>query len=150
MAKQVLKRDRHHLDFVIRHSPASPKPSPGGSLQSALIATDARLTELVKNIDVADRVALDTEADSLHSYREKLCLLQISVPAAVSARGYNDFIGSAGWSRSGATAPGAGTQGNCSAWRRLRSADVTARLEFHRVYDLRYADCGASPWHSRI
>src|SRR6266576_1549233 len=92
MANQLLKRDRHHLDFVIRHSPAAPKPSQGGSLQSALIATDARLTELVKNIDVADRVALDTEADSLHSYREKLCLLQISVPAAVSARGYNDFI----------------------------------------------------------
>ncbi len=92
MAKQLLKRDRHHLDFVIRHSPAAPKPSQGGSLQSSLIATDARLTELVKNIDVADRVALDTEADSLHSYREKLCLLQISVPAAVSARGYYDFI----------------------------------------------------------
>jgi ribonuclease D len=92
MAKQLLKRDHHHLDFVIRHSPAAPKPSQGGSLQSALIATDARLTELVKNIDVADRVALDTEADSLHSYREKLCLLQISVPAAVTARGYNDFI----------------------------------------------------------
>src|SRR6266480_4445356 len=83
MAKQLLKRDRHHLDFVIRHSPAAPKPSQGGSLQSALIATDARLTELVKNIDVADRVALDTEADSLHSYREKLCLLQLSVPSAV-------------------------------------------------------------------
>ena len=92
MAKQLLKRDHHQLDFVIRHSPAAPKPSQGGSLQSSLIATDARLTELVKNIDVADRVALDTEADSLHSYREKLCLLQISVPAAVSARGYNDFI----------------------------------------------------------
>jgi len=92
MAKQLLKRDHHHLDFVIRHSSAAPKQSQGGSLQSSLIATDARLTELVKNIDVADRVALDTEADSLHSYREKLCLLQISVPAAVSARGYNDFI----------------------------------------------------------
>src|SRR5206468_11911305 len=30
---------------------------------------------------IADRVAVDTEADSLHSYREKLCLLQISIPA---------------------------------------------------------------------
>jgi ribonuclease D len=27
------------------------------------------------------RIAIDTEADSLHCYREKLCLLQISVPA---------------------------------------------------------------------
>jgi len=51
-------------------------------LQSRLIATDAQLTELLKKIDVADRVAIDTEADSLHCYREKLCLLQISVPAA--------------------------------------------------------------------
>src|SRR5215472_16669437 len=48
-----------------------------------VIATDARLSELLKNIDAADRVALDTEADSLHSYREKLCLIQISVPSAV-------------------------------------------------------------------
>ncbi len=78
MAKQLLKRTHHRSDFVIpssldiRHS----------SLQSRLIATDARLTELLKKIDVADRVAIDTEADSLHCYREKLCLLQISVPAA--------------------------------------------------------------------
>src|SRR5436190_24091911 len=46
-----------------------------------VIATDARLPELLKKIDAADRVALDTEADRLHSYREKLCLIQISVPA---------------------------------------------------------------------
>src|SRR5213594_1073947 len=78
MAKQLLKRTHHRSDFVIpssldiRHS----------SLESRLIATDARLRELLKKIDVADRVAIDTEADSLHSYREKLCLLQISVPAA--------------------------------------------------------------------
>src|SRR5947199_3720288 len=78
MAKQLLKRTHHRSDFVIpssldiRHS----------SLESRLIATDAQLTELLKKIDVADRVAIDTEADSLHCYREKLCLLQISVPAA--------------------------------------------------------------------
>ena len=78
MAKQLLKRTHHRSDFVIpssldiRHS----------SLQSRLIATDAQLTELLKKIDMADRVAIDTEADSLHCYREKLCLLQISVPAA--------------------------------------------------------------------
>ena len=45
-----------------------------------VIASDATLLELLKKIDTADRVAVDTEADSLHSYREKLCLIQISVP----------------------------------------------------------------------
>lgn len=48
-----------------------------------VIASDATLPELLKKVDAAGRVALDTEADSLHSYREKLCLLQISVPSAV-------------------------------------------------------------------
>ena len=45
-----------------------------------VIASDATLPDLLKHIGPADRVALDTEADSLHSYREKLCLIQISVP----------------------------------------------------------------------
>ena len=81
---QTTKRrsgDFRHSGFVI--------PS---SLRLDLIATDPELTQLVCKINAADRIALDTEADSLHSYREKLCLLQISVPAAVSARGSNDFI----------------------------------------------------------
>ena len=47
-----------------------------------VIVSGARLHELLKKIDVSNRVALDTEADSLHSYREKLCLIQISVPSA--------------------------------------------------------------------
>jgi ribonuclease D len=46
-----------------------------------VITDAARLASLVEQIESADRVAVDTEADSLHSYREKLCLLQISVPA---------------------------------------------------------------------
>jgi ribonuclease D len=77
MMKQGSERAVRHSDFdirssfVIRHS----------SLRSRLIATDSQLTELLKKIDAAGRVALDSEADSLHSYREKLCLLQISVPA---------------------------------------------------------------------
>ena len=62
------------------------------SLQSSLIATDAQLTGLLKKIRIVDRIALDTEADSLHSYREKLCLLQINVPAANNVCGYGDFI----------------------------------------------------------
>jgi ribonuclease D len=47
-----------------------------------VVITSARqLTDLVNVIKHHDRVAIDTEADSLHCYREKLCLLQISVPA---------------------------------------------------------------------
>jgi ribonuclease D len=50
-----------------------------------VITDAARLANLIEQIEFADRVAIDTEADSLHSYREKLCLLQISVPAAAVA-----------------------------------------------------------------
>jgi len=88
MTKQPLKRAHRHSDFdipssfVLRDS----------SLQSNLVATDTRLAELLKKIEAADRVALDTEADSLHSYREKLCLLQISVSVAANANGHDDFI----------------------------------------------------------
>jgi len=57
-----------------------------------LIASTGHLSDLLSQMTAADRVAVDTEADSLHSYREKLCLLQISVPAATNARGDNDFI----------------------------------------------------------
>jgi ribonuclease D len=44
-----------------------------------LIANAAQLAELLSKIEQTDRAAIDTEADSLHCYREKLCLLQISV-----------------------------------------------------------------------
>src|SRR5436309_1706857 len=76
VSKQLSKRAHRHSDFVslsslgVRHS----------SFRSDLIATDAGLSELLKKIEAADRVGIDIEADSLHSYREKLCLLQISVP----------------------------------------------------------------------
>src|SRR5438067_5759571 len=49
----------------------------------SVIAGTRELASLISLIEAADRVALDTEADSLHSYREKLCLLQITVPHAV-------------------------------------------------------------------
>jgi ribonuclease D len=48
-----------------------------------VIASVQQLTDLIRQIQVADRIAVDTEADSLHSYREKLCLIQISVLSAV-------------------------------------------------------------------
>jgi ribonuclease D len=45
------------------------------------VITSARqVANLIAQIDPHHRVALDTEADSLHCYREKLCLLQISIP----------------------------------------------------------------------
>jgi ribonuclease D len=44
-----------------------------------VIATSSQLRELLPELESVDRVAIDTEADSLHCYREKLCLLQISI-----------------------------------------------------------------------
>lgn len=60
---------KSHSDFVI--------PS---SLATGLISSADQLNELVSILDGHERVALDTEADSLHCYREKLCLLQLSLP----------------------------------------------------------------------
>ena len=92
MTKQLVKRAHYHSDFIIPSS----LDIGHSSLRSGFVATDATLAELVREIDAADRVALDTEADSLHSYREKLCLLQISAPAASNPEGFrrscNDFI----------------------------------------------------------
>jgi len=45
-----------------------------------VIANAPQLRELLPLFKSVDRVAIDTEADSLHCYREKLCLLQISTP----------------------------------------------------------------------
>jgi len=44
-----------------------------------LITTSAALDEFLGDLARYDRVALDTEADSLHCYFEKLCLIQISL-----------------------------------------------------------------------
>ncbi len=43
------------------------------------VDTDARMEQALRILDAARSVALDTEADSLHSYHEKVCLIQISV-----------------------------------------------------------------------
>jgi ribonuclease D len=84
-----------HSGFVIpsssdiRHS----------SLPRDLIASATQLAELLPQIESVDRVAIDTEADSLHCYREKLCLVQISLPLpdVVVPRLRDD----AGWEPSG-------------------------------------------------
>ena len=56
--------------------------APAKSASNDVIASEQKLADLIRQIQAADRIAIDTEADSLHSYREKLCLVQISVPSA--------------------------------------------------------------------
>jgi ribonuclease D len=64
--------------FVIRHSSFVIPLS--FVILRGVITSAAQLAKLLPNIEAVDQVAIDTEADSLHSYREKLCLLQVSVP----------------------------------------------------------------------
>ena len=45
-----------------------------------MIADQGRLDALVSSVIDSPWVAIDTEADSLHAYPEKLCLMQISLP----------------------------------------------------------------------
>jgi ribonuclease D len=45
-----------------------------------VIDTAERLHEAIQELERASWIALDTEADSLHAYPEKLCLLQLSHP----------------------------------------------------------------------
>jgi ribonuclease D len=47
-----------------------------------VIDTEKALQSFLPMVKAASWVALDTEADSLHAYPEKLCLLQISLPGA--------------------------------------------------------------------
>ena len=43
-----------------------------------MIADESALAELIGRLSPLQQIAIDTEADSLHSYFEKLCLIQIS------------------------------------------------------------------------
>ncbi len=43
-----------------------------------MINSDAKLAEFLPALQSAEWVAMDTEADSLHAYPEKLCLIQFS------------------------------------------------------------------------
>src|SRR6266404_7409366 len=76
MTKHQLGRACHHSDLVIPSS----LDIRDSSLSRELIVTGVQLTELLEKIKSVERIAVDTEADSLHCYHEKLCLLQISVP----------------------------------------------------------------------
>jgi ribonuclease D len=50
-----------------------------------MIATESQIVELLPKLERIDRIALDTEADSLHCYFEKLCLVQLGF-------GGNDYL----------------------------------------------------------
>ena len=45
-----------------------------------LLDTAESLTAMLPDLGSEGRIAVDTEADSLHCYFEKLCLIQVSVP----------------------------------------------------------------------
>lgn len=62
------------------HLPGDRETHAAGGTSGVLVASDEKLAELLPKLAPHDRIAVDTEADSLHSYREKLCLVQISVP----------------------------------------------------------------------
>ena len=46
-----------------------------------MIDTDAKLAAFLPTLQSAEWIALDTEADSLHAYPEKVCLIQATTPA---------------------------------------------------------------------
>ncbi len=48
-----------------------------------MIQSGSELRDLAGRVNDAPWAAIDTEADSLHSYPEKLCLLQIAIPGEV-------------------------------------------------------------------
>ena len=43
-----------------------------------MVDTPQSLAELLPVLEATDWIAIDTEADSLHAYPEKLCLIQLS------------------------------------------------------------------------
>jgi len=53
--------------------------------QAHFIQTQSGLDSLVGRMRAASRVALDTEADSLHHYYEKVCLIQVGFDGTVAA-----------------------------------------------------------------
>src|SRR5438105_8823218 len=82
MSNKASQSSTRNSDFVI---PSSFNASPArtirhSSLSEILIASATVLADLLPLIERNARVAVDTEADSLHCYREKLCLLQVSLP----------------------------------------------------------------------
>lgn len=56
--------------------PSEPLPPPH------LVQTAPRLRALIEALKAQPRLAVDTESNSLYAYRERVCLIQLSVPGA--------------------------------------------------------------------
>src|SRR5512137_1557210 len=54
--------------------------TPGSKKKTEIVTTPASLLELVARLGREPLLAVDLEADSLHHYQEKVCLLQVSTP----------------------------------------------------------------------
>jgi ribonuclease D len=52
------------------------------ALAPTFVSDGAALDDLARRLAVEPVVALDTESNSFHAYRERVCLLQISIPGA--------------------------------------------------------------------
>ena len=50
-----------------------------------VIDTEEKLAAFLPVVRAADWIAVDTEADSLHAYPEKVCLIQISTSAGIAS-----------------------------------------------------------------
>jgi ribonuclease D len=50
-----------------------------GPEEYVYVRESGTMESLIRHIGIAKRVALDTEADSLHNYFEKVCLIQLSI-----------------------------------------------------------------------
>jgi ribonuclease D len=86
---------KSHSDFAIPSS----FDLRASSLTKGLISSADQLNQLISSLEGRDRVAVDTEADSLHCYREKLCMLQLSLPDGdflIDPLAENDLTGLAG------------------------------------------------------
>ncbi len=68
------------LNFFWRASAKKPRVTERPDLSGHLLSTPAEIASLAAAIALFPRIGVDTEADSMHCYHEKLCLIQISVP----------------------------------------------------------------------
>jgi len=80
--QDVQSQDGNIKEEVVPSSVADTHPMVPSQVRSesyqVLIKSNSRLAEFLSDISSLLDVALDTEADSLHCYFEKLCLIQIS------------------------------------------------------------------------